>query len=135
MSGTDLIVNGVLIVNENFQSGQMGIQLRDVSPIPSDTGLPAGPFGHVLVGDGEDETLIATHPYSYAMYGNEGNDVLTSQVPSTHDSFSDLRDGGAGDDILVGAGGMIISLAVAVMIMPMSPMEISFSVEMAMTLL
>jgi Ca2+-binding RTX toxin-like protein len=105
MSGTDLIVNGVLIVNENFQSGQMGIQLRDVSPIPSDTGLPAGPFGHVLVGDGEDETLIATHPYSYAMYGNEGNDVLTSQVPSTHDSFSDLRDGGAGDDILVGAGG------------------------------
>ncbi len=31
--------------------------------------------------------------------------------------------------------GMIISLAVAVMIMPMSPMEISFSVEMAMTLL
>lgn len=105
MSGTDLIVNGVLIVNENFQSGQMGIQLRDVSPIPSDTGLPAGPFGHVLVGDGGDETLIATNPYSYAMYGNEGNDVLTSQVPSIHDSFSDLRDGGAGDDILVGAGG------------------------------
>ncbi|MBI4000805.1 MAG: hypothetical protein HY348_03365 [Nitrospira defluvii] len=27
MSNTDLIVNGVLIVNENFQSGQMGIQL------------------------------------------------------------------------------------------------------------
>ncbi len=105
MSGTDLIVNGVLIVNENFQSGQMGIQLRDVSPLPTDTGLPAGPFGHVLVGDGGDETLIATNPYSYAMYGNEGNDVLTSQVPSIHDSFSDLRDGGAGDDILVGAGG------------------------------
>jgi Ca2+-binding RTX toxin-like protein len=105
MSGTDLIVNGVLIVNENFQSGQMGIQLRDVSPIPTDTGLPAGPFGHVLEGGSGDETLIATNPYSYAMYGNEGDDVLTSQVPSIHDSFSDLRDGGAGDDILVGAGG------------------------------
>ncbi|MDR4479613.1 MAG: hypothetical protein MRJ95_07690 [Nitrospira sp.] len=104
MSGTDLIVNGVLIVNENFQSGQMGIQLRDVSHIPSDTEAPVGPFGHVLVGDARDEILISTNPYSYAVYGNEGNDVLLSQVPSIHDSFSDLRDGGAGDDTLVGAG-------------------------------
>ena len=38
MSGTDLIVNGVLIVNENFQSGQMGIQLQDVSEMPDDMG-------------------------------------------------------------------------------------------------
>ena len=105
MANTDLIVNGVLIVNENFQSGQMGIQLRDVSHLPSDAGAPVGPFGDVLVGDGGDEILIATNPYSYAMYGNEGNDVLLSQVPSIHDSFSDLRDGGAGDDILFGAGG------------------------------
>lgn len=105
MSGTDLLVNGVLIVNEGFQSGQMGIQLRDVSHLPSDAGAPVGPFGNVLVGDGGDEVLIATNPYSYAMYGNEGNDVLLSQVPSIHDSFSDLRDGGAGDDILFGAGG------------------------------
>ena len=37
--GTDLIVNGVLIVNENFQSGQMGIQLRDVSEMPDDMGF------------------------------------------------------------------------------------------------
>ena len=105
MANTDLIVNGVLIVNENFQSGQMGIQLRDVSHLPSDAGAPVGPFGDVLVGDGGDEILVATNPYSYAMYGNEGNDVLLSQVPSFHDSFSDLRDGGAGDDILFGAGG------------------------------
>jgi Ca2+-binding RTX toxin-like protein len=105
MANTDLIVNGVLIVNEDFQSGQMGIQLRDVSHLPSDAGAPVGPFGDVLVGDGGDEILVATNPYSYAMYGNEGNDVLLSQVPSTHDSFSDLRDGGAGDDILFGAGG------------------------------
>ncbi|MDR4472269.1 MAG: hypothetical protein MRJ92_06350 [Nitrospira sp.] len=34
MSGTDLLINGVLIVNENFQSGQMGIQLRDMSGMP-----------------------------------------------------------------------------------------------------
>ena len=34
LSGTDLIVNGVLTVNENFQSGQFGIQLDDLSNLP-----------------------------------------------------------------------------------------------------
>ena len=43
MSGTDLIVNGVLIVDENFQSGQMEIQLRDMSEIPR-RGFPTGSF-------------------------------------------------------------------------------------------
>ncbi len=105
MSGTDLIVNGVLIVNENFQSGQMGVELRDVSQLPINTGMPSGLFGNVLVGDASNETLVATSPYSYAMYGNEGSDVLTSQVPLAVDAFDDLRDGGPGDDILVGAGG------------------------------
>lgn len=96
MSGTDLIVNGVLIVNENFQSGQMGVELRDVSQLPINTGMPSGPFGNVLVGDASNETLVATSPYSYAMYGNEGSDVLTSQVPLAVDAFDDLRDGGPG---------------------------------------
>jgi Ca2+-binding RTX toxin-like protein len=105
MSGTDLIVNGVLIVNENFQSGQMGIHLRDMSRLPINTGMPSGLFGNVLVGDASNETLIATSPYSYAMYGNEGSDVITSNVLPLFDLFDDLRDGGPGDDILVGAGG------------------------------
>ena len=34
LSGTDLIVNGVLTVNTNFQSGQFGIQLDDLSNLP-----------------------------------------------------------------------------------------------------
>ena len=34
LSGTDLIVNGVLTVNENFQSGQFGIRLVDLSNYP-----------------------------------------------------------------------------------------------------
>ena len=34
LSGTDLIVNGVLMVNDNFQSGQFGIQLDDLSDYP-----------------------------------------------------------------------------------------------------
>ena len=44
MSGTDLIVNGVLTVNENFQSGQFGIELTDLSSYPTNTGVPTGPF-------------------------------------------------------------------------------------------
>ena len=34
LSGTDLIVDGVLTINDNFQSGQFGIQLDDLSDYP-----------------------------------------------------------------------------------------------------
>ena len=50
LSGGHLIVNGVLTVNENFQSGQFGIQLDDLSNLPTNTGPPTGPFQVVLTG-------------------------------------------------------------------------------------
>ena len=50
LSGTDLIVDGVLTVNENFQSGQFGIQLDDLSGYPTDDGPPTGPFAQTYEG-------------------------------------------------------------------------------------
>ena len=44
LSGGHFIVNGVLTVNADFQSGQFGIQLDDLSDLPTNTGPPTGPF-------------------------------------------------------------------------------------------
>ncbi|MCW5797452.1 MAG: hypothetical protein KIT40_03045 [Nitrospira sp.] len=105
MSGTDLIVNGVLIVNENFQSGQMGIQLRDVSGMPHDTGIPTRSPQDVYIGGGEAETfspgLGATE-----IHANGGNDVLFGDTVSVFGgAFDDLLDGGSGNDVFIGGFG------------------------------
>ncbi len=103
LSGTDLIVNGVLTVNENFQSGQFGIQLDDLSSLPTNTGVPTGPFLGVFIGTENGEALgrlTGNGVLGDAIYGLGGNDALWGLLIE-----DDLLDGGSGDDVLVGFNG------------------------------
>ena len=105
MSGTDLIVNGTLIVNENFQSGQMGIQLMDVSGMPKDAGVPSGPFSFTLLGDDSDGQFWPPGMSPVAVYANGGNDLLNGDHAPVVGAFSDLLDGGPGNDVFFGGYG------------------------------
>ncbi len=104
MSGTDLIVNGILIVNEKFMSGQMGIHLRDLSNMPSDTAFPVGPFADTYIGTVDDEEWF---PNSAAIqvHANGGDDVLHGDHAPVLGAFSDLLDGGPGNDVFFGGYG------------------------------
>ncbi len=105
LSGTDLIVNGVLTVNANFQSGQFGIQLDDLSTYPTDTGVPTGPFALVFTGGPEPNIFVQVPSVAgpVAAFGNGGNDLVSSGGSL---SGGNLADGGPGDD-LVGAGSAL----------------------------
>ncbi len=103
LSGGHLIVNGVLTINADFQSGQLGIQLDDLSNFPTNTGVPTGPFQAMITGtDGRD--IILRGPGApgpgEALFGLGGNDDIFGLLPG-----DDLLDGGAGDDVLVGREG------------------------------
>ncbi len=102
LSGGHLIVNGVLTVNADFQSGQFGIQLDDLSDLPTNTGPPTGPFQVVLTGsDGPDALGPGGLPGpGNAVFGLGDNDRLGGI-----DLGVDLLDGGAGDDILTSLSG------------------------------
>ena len=103
-SGADLLVNGVLIVNENFQSGQMGIQLRDVSHLPQDGGVPAEPVMDTYIGDSGAETWVPGAG-AIAVYANGGDDTLWGDHLPPLGAFNDLLDGGAGHDVFFGGYG------------------------------
>ncbi len=105
MSGTDLIVNGVLIVNENFQGGQMGIELRDMSGMPRDTGVPTGPFLNIYNGDDTDNPYTGRGLAPMAIYGNGGNDSFQGDTFPGGTGFQDLLDGGLGNDVFFGGYG------------------------------
>ena len=105
MSGTDLIVNGVLIVNENLQSGQMGIELRDMAEMPRDTGIPTGPFLNIYHGDDTDNPYIGRGFGPMAIYGNGGNDSFQGDTFAGGTGFQDLLDGGLGNDVFFGGYG------------------------------
>lgn len=104
MSGTDLLVNGVLIVNENFQSGQMGIQLRDMSGMPRDTGVPTGPFTDTYIGDADAEGWVPGAG-AIAVYAHGGDDTLWGDHLPPLGAFNDLLDGGDGNDVFFGGYG------------------------------
>ena len=105
LSGGHLIVNGVLTVNANFQSGQFGIQLRDLSSYQTDTGVPTDPFTFVEIGGSNIDhlfgSLAPTGPE--ALYGNGGDDALNASIAFL--ASNDLLDGGLGDDTLLGGPG------------------------------
>ena len=105
MSGTDLLINGVLIVNENFQSGQMGIQLRDMSGMPRDAGVPTGPFIDTYIGDADAEGWVPGGLGAIEVYANGGNDVLHGDHTPVLGAFDDLLDGGTGNDVFFGGYG------------------------------
>ena len=99
LSGGHLIVNGVLTVNADFQSGQFGIQLDDLSSYPNNDGLPSGPFALTHNGTPDNQHIVVNVPPVYgpiAIFANEGNDLVAG------DSSSDgnLFDGGPGDDLI-----------------------------------
>ena len=102
LSGTDLIVNGVLTVNENFQSGQFGIQLRDVSEANYDNGYPetTSPdvFGLVnnIVHYGSGDDVDFGERGNDQLFGEGGNDALEGNTGD------DRLSGGAGNDFLRG---------------------------------
>ena len=105
LSGGHLIVNGVLTVNADFQSGQFGIQLDDLSDLPTNTGVPTGPFTFVAIGGANGEhfigSLLPNGPEAY--YGNGGDDGLNASISRLN--YDDLLDGGSGDDTLAGGLG------------------------------
>lgn len=105
LSGTDLIVNGVLTVNENFESGQFGIELNDLSAYPMDTGILTGPFVFVdtLSPEATNGGLPDLLTGPGAVYGNSGNNVIQAGSRALGD-FNDLLDGGAGNDTLISVG-------------------------------
>jgi hypothetical protein len=105
LSGGHLIVNGVLTVNANFQSGQFGIQLRDLSSYPADTGVPTGPFTFVEIGGSNIDHLFGSLAPAgpEALYGNGGDDALNASIAFL--ASNDLLDGGLGDDTLLGGPG------------------------------
>lgn len=86
-SGGHLIVNGVLTVNADFQSGQFGIELQDLSSYPMDTGVPAGPFAFVEIGGANIDyffgSLLPHEPEAF--YGNGGNDALAGNTFLMHE--------------------------------------------------
>ena len=105
LSGGHLIVNGVLKVNADFQSGQFGIQLDDLSGYPADTGIPTGPFVFVdtLSPEATNGGLPELLNGPGAVYGNSGNNVIQAGFRALGD-FNDLLDGGAGNDTLISVG-------------------------------
>ncbi|WP_447983402.1 calcium-binding protein [Nitrospira sp. Nam74] len=106
----DLLVNdGLLTLNENFQSGQFGIRLIDetsyangLTDLPftfgdnPDTFASGGGAGNLIVhmGGGDDYVLAGRH--NDQLFGEAGNDTLFGN------SADDRLYGGGGNDVLVG---------------------------------
>src|SRR5689334_4348174 len=109
MSGTDLLVDGVLTVNEKFASGQFGIRLIDEASYAN--GLPDLPFtfgdspdtfasgggaGNLLwhMGEGDDYVLAGRN--NNQVFGEAGNDTLFGN------SADNRLSGGIGNGVLAG---------------------------------
>jgi Ca2+-binding RTX toxin-like protein len=95
-SGGHLIVNGVLTVNADFQSGQFGIQLRDVSEANYDNGYPETTSSGVL---GLVNNIVHYGGGDDVDSGERGNDQLFGE------GGNDALEGNTGDDYLDGETG------------------------------
>jgi Ca2+-binding RTX toxin-like protein len=120
LSGTDLIVNGVLALNENFQNGQFGIRLVEEAsygqitrteftkqvPDPNNPGetIPV-PFFDDQANHSNDLALPLTDEDNNFIHAFGGNDTVISGAGDDQlygDSGSDTLYGGLGNDRLFG---------------------------------
>ena len=113
MSGGHLIVNGVLTINADFQSGQFGIDLLDRSD-DSTGALPTIDYNNgqqtiTWVGGNSGNTPGFTTPANYILFGLGGSDLLDLHTSASlyyhqiHGGLgSDDLSGGAGKDRLYG---------------------------------
>lgn len=129
MSGTDLLVklNGtqILIINENFQSGQFGIRLIDATALPEDT-LPTISYDNgynidsiSLDGDADGKHITEEGAINWIVQGIDGPEFIWADNPLSTTfraqnqqvfgnggsdliigDFNDRLDGGVGDDII-----------------------------------
>jgi len=129
MSGTDLLVqlNGttILTVNENFQSGQFGIDLIDAptistslptttrtilgdfDPLDTDSGTPGVQIDYDELGN-VIQDLASPNDRSDVLNGSAGNDTINGGALNdrlTALGGSDILTGGSDNDVLIGQDG------------------------------
>jgi Ca2+-binding RTX toxin-like protein len=115
-SGGDLIVNGTLILNEDFQDGQFGIRLVD--EVEYTNGLPTrtnadfvGPLPNrtPIFSDEAQSVVLATDPvtsggsgggFNVSIHALGGNDIVSAFGDGNDELYGD-----DGDDWLIGSGG------------------------------
>ncbi len=108
LSGPNLIVNGVLTVNEHFQSGQFGIELREVvdpnwkNDYPVVIGAESDGFINNILHYSDINDLGFGERGNDQLFGNGGNDILRGW------SGNDRVYGGTGDDVLDGDWRLIL---------------------------
>lgn len=107
LSGTDLVVDGLLTVNENFQSGQFGISLIDAPSIAT----AAPPTFRTIVGDFQPLDTDPVEPGVQIGFDDLGNVIQDPQSPGdrsdllTGSGNNDQMNGGALRDRLTALGG------------------------------
>ena len=110
-SGTTLTINGQLTVT-NWQPGELGITLRDLSTLPTGT-LPVIDYNNGLstltTVDGDEDNVEALFGnYNRLVYTNGGNDYVLMGVGNDQlfgGTGHDYVEGGSGHDRLYGEAG------------------------------
>ena len=111
-SGGDVLVrlNGSatdnLRLNDNFEDGDFGITLRDVSALPVGEltiNFNNGQGSTTYIGDETDNQPTFTLPLNHLVFGNGGNDFL--DLSSSVALYNHQISGGTGHDALYGGAG------------------------------
>ena len=109
-SGGHLIVNGVLTVNADFESGQFGITLSDLSDMASAELPEQGPVERIWTGTpGDDDLSSVPFRENHFISAGLGNDYLDGWVGDDQlfgEGGSDYLLGGQGRDALYGGDGL-----------------------------
>ncbi|MEW6248963.1 MAG: calcium-binding protein [Nitrospirota bacterium] len=109
VSGTDLIVNGSLILNENFQNGQFGIRLFELPAYAAATRTEFVKVDHYeQIGIDQNGNPIYEPVYSPFFDDSANNTTTTTDpgrlVPSLGDDHNLIHALGGNDTIVSGAG-------------------------------
>ena len=104
-SGGDLIVNGSLILNENFQSGQFGIRLVDLQAYAEATRTEFQKIDHyVQVGNNPDGPPIFEPVYA-AFFDDNANDSRSSTLITPIGDDNNLIHALDGNDTIISGSG------------------------------